>query len=551
MQNLKRLALGAGAEILTGALLSSVSLPTLGAAISSVAGIPVTAGFAASAVVWALAGTMLANNSPRLLSLTNSSVNTAARAAGRAVGGLQSGLRIFSLLMAGDKAKANLPPNQRSIASRNHIDPLRKASQVAAAGNTALVSVISTDSEYRDFVASIRSKGVPVIDLDTEAAQRKRDAKLPFAHSAEALGEITRLADQNGRITPDEADDILDRMRKSKTLDPENRRDLLSYLATQMVTYERETADDRELLETARANTEPAILQIDANITERLKNNDQISRALHDAAIISDVDEVLGRVRQSIELVGFDKTLELVRTDPARFGEIDRPRGIFERPGSSIALDNQYLKKHTDSVEKISAYVENLKSNSADAEQARNLRELRDRQSELDARVNERDRALERIKKRIERETLWIEPDTRREILRDSLEKMLHSREPDLKKAEKQVVFEASRDIAEEKQSSKNIVDISKLLDDRKDRAKENEKTIATERRGFGFDVDGHLMKAAFKLDGATLQVPLYKRDYQIKMMTTALSDEISNAPQDKSVSNKKSISREATGIGR
>jgi hypothetical protein len=514
-----------------------------------VTGLAPTLGFVGAALVWGVTGMHMAKHAPRLLTLASSGVNTAARAAGRAVGALQNGTRIFSLLLAPNKTNATLPPAHRSIASSRHPQPLTTASQTVAAGQPALVTVISSESEYRDFVASMRSKGVPVIDLDTAAAQQKRDAKVPFTHSAEALAEITRLSDQKGRITPDEADDLLDRLAKSKTLNPDNRRDLLGYLATHMVTYERETESERDLLESARGNTDIAVRQIDANITERLKNNDQIARAIHEAGVISDVDDVLNRVRQSIELVGFDKTLELVKTDPARFGEIDRPRGFLER-GNSIALDNQYLKKHTDSVEKISVYVENLRANSTDAEQARSLRELRDRQSELDTRVNDRDRALDRIKKRIEREALWIDPDTKREILKESLEKLLHSREPDLKKAEKHVVSEASREISQEKTSAANIVDIGKLLDDRRDRAKSGEMDIATNDKARAFNVDGLMMSAAFKFDGKSMNVPLYKREYDIKMATTANLEENSKEPTDKSISNKKRISREATGIG-
>lgn len=555
MQYATKLALGAGAELISGALLSSVSLPTLGAAIAASTGLSTTFGFAGAALIWATAGTMLTKSSPRLLSLAGTGANSLAHSAGRTVGKLQNGLRIFSLLMAGDRANSALKPGPRSIAYKDNVEPLKEASKAAAAGSSTLVNVITTEQEYAAFKASVSAKGMPIIDMDGEAAQKRRDAKEPFEHSSEALAEITRISDQNGRITPDEADDILDRLAKSQSLNADNRRDLLAYLSAQMVTFERETAWERDRLEGLRAETEPHIRQIDANIVERLRGNDELARALHDAQIVSDVDDTLDRVRRSIETVGFDKTLELVRSDPARFGDVDRQRGYFETPQRSHALDNQMLRKTTDVAEKLNDYVVNLKSNSADAEQARSLRELRDRQSELDERVSARDRSLERVKKRIERETLWIEPDVRRQVMKESLEALINSREPNMKKAENAVIAEARVDIKSEREkadAAKNVVDISALLGERKEKSEApSSKIIATDPRAGMSRVDNVLMAAAFKIDGASMHVPLYKQEYEIKMMTTAISEQNSKEPRDIYIANKRSASRDSIGIGR
>lgn len=554
MQYAKKLALGAGAELISGALLSSVSLPTLGAAIAASTGLTATFGFAGAALIWATAGTMLSKNSPRLLSLAGGGANSLAHTAGRAVGSIQNGLRIFTLLMAGDRTRSTIEQSPRRLAHKDNVEPLKDASRAAAKGSSTLVTVITTEEEYAAFKAGLSTKGLPVIDLDGEAAQKRRDAKQGFEHSSEALAEITRISDQNGRITPDEADDLLDRLGKSQSLNADNRRDLLAYLAAQMVPYERETSWEKDRLAELRAQTDPIIRQIDANIVERLKGNDELARALHDSNIVSDVDETLDRVRRSIETVGFDKTLELVRTDPARFGEVDRPRGFLENPSRSHALDNQLLRKQTDVVETLNAYVVNLKANSADAEQARSLRELRDRQSELDEKVNERDRSLERVKKRIERETLWIEPDVRRQIMRESLEELIHTREPNLKKAENAIIADAKIDVKNEREKevmSKNVVDISALLGERKEKLDTTPtKNIATDSRPEMAKVDKILMAAAFKIDGVSAHVPLYKQEYQIKMMTTAISEKISEKPRDNSISNKRSASREGVGIG-
>lgn len=555
MQYAKKLALGAGAEILSGALLSSVSLPTLGAAIAASTGLTATFGFAGAALVWAVGGSMLTKSAPRLLSLASTGANSIAHSAGRTVGGLQSGLRIFSLLMAGDRSKSSIDSGPRRIAYRENLEPMKAASKAAAAGGTTLVNIITSEEEYASFKNTMRTRGLPVIDLDGEAAQKRRMEKAAFEHSSEALGEITRLADQNQRITPEEADDVLDRLAKSQSLNPDNRRDLLAYLSTQLVTYERETASERDRLETMRAQSEPVIRQIDANMVERLKSNDALARTLHEAQIVSDVDETLDRVRRTIEAVGFDKTLELVRDDPARFGEIDRPRGFLENSARSHALDNQYLRKQTEVVETLSAYVSNLKQNSGEAEQARALRELRDRQSELDERVSERDRSLERVKKRIERETLWIEPDVRRQILKETLENLIHTREPSIKKAEEIAISGAKHAVTSEtereQRAAKNVVDISALLGERKEKQdKSAGMIIATDPRSVGARVENVLISAAFKLDGKA-NVPLYKREYEIKMMTTATSEKIQDAPKDISSSRKKSAVREAGGLGR
>jgi hypothetical protein len=553
MQYAKKLALGAGAELISGALLSSVSLPTLGAAITASTGLTASFGFAGAALVWAVGGTMLAKSAPRLLSLAASGANSIAHSAGRTAGGLQSGLRIFSLLLVGDRAKSTITPGPRRIAFRENLDPAKAASKVAATGGTSLVNIITSEEEYASFKNTMRARGLPVIDLDGDAAQKRRTEKAPFEHSSEALAEITRIADQNMRVTPEDADDILDRLAKSQTLNHENRKDLLAYLATQLVPFERDTASERDRLETLRAQTEPFIRQIDTNMVERLKSNDTLARALHDAQIVSDVDETLDRVRRSIEIVGFDKTLELVREDPARFGEIDRPRGFMESASRSHALDNQHLRKTTEFVETLTGYVTNLKDNSAEAEQARTLRELRDRQSELDEKVNDRDRSLERVKRRIERETLWIEPDVRRQILKETLETMLHTREPSLKKAEEVAVAGARMAMSSEveRTASKNVVDISALLGERKEKQdKTPGEKIATERGSAVAGIENILVSAAYKI-GAQANVPLYKRDYEIKMMTTAASDLIMSPPKDIARTRNKSAERDAGGIGR
>lgn len=554
MQYAKKLALGAGAEVLSGALLSSVSLPTLGAAIAASTGLTATFGFAGAALVWAVGGSMLAKSAPRLLSLATTGANSLAHSAGRTVGGLQSGLRIFSLLMAGDRTNSSIDAAPRRIAFRDNLEPVKAASKQAAAGGTTLVNIITTEEEYASFKNTMRTRGLPVIDLDGEAAQKRRMEKAAFEHSSEALGEITRLADQNQRITPDEADDVLDRLAKSQSLNPDNRRDLLAYLATQLVTFERETASERDRLDTMRAQSEPFLRQIDTNMVERLKSNDALARTLHEAQIVSDVDETLDRVRRSIETVGFDKTLELVRDDPARFGEVDRPRGFLENPARSHALNNQYLRKQTEVVDTLTAYVSNLKQNSGDAEQARALRELRDRQSELDEKVSERDRSLERVKKRIERETLWIEPDVKRQILKETLETLIHTREPSIKKAEEVAVSSAKHAVSselEQERASKNVVDISALLGERKEKMdKSAEGVIATDARSVGARVENVLVSAAYKIEG-NAHLPLYKRDYEIKMMTTAASEKILDAPKDIANSRKKSAAREAGGFGR
>lgn len=58
-------------------------------------------------------------------------------------------------------------------------------------------------------------------------------------------------------------------------------------------------------------------------------------------------------------------------------------------------------------------------------------------------------------------------------------------------------------------------------------------------------------MAAAFKIDGASMHVPLYKQEYEIKMMTTAISDQNSKEPRDNYIANKRSASRDSIGIGR
>ncbi|PZR95220.1 MAG: hypothetical protein DI537_05390 [Stutzerimonas stutzeri] len=554
MQYARKLALGAGAELISGALLSSVSLPTLGAAIAASTGLTTSFGFAGAALVWAVGGTMMRRSSPRLLSLATTGATSIAHTAGRTVGGLQRSMRIFSLLLAGDRSVSKIDSTPRRIAFKNNLGPAEAASKAAATGATSLVNIITTEEEYAAFKNGMSSKGLPIYDLDGAEAERRRNAKVGFEHSAEALAEITRIADQNERVTPEEAEDILDRLAKSPSLNHENRRDLLAYLAAQLVTYERETALERDRLDALRGQAEGFIRQIDTNIVERLKSNDALSRALHDAHIVSDVHETLERVRRSIETVGFDKTIELVRDDPARFGEVDRPRRFLEHASKSHALDNQYLRKQAEFVDGLQAYVANLKANSNEAEQARGLRELHARQSELDARVNERDRSLNQVKQRIERETLWIEPDVRRQILRESLETLLHTREPNIKTAEKVAVAEAKDAVAshiDQARASATVVDISALLGGKKDKGEEGRENVrATGGLSSVAPVEKILMTAAFKLDGV-VKVPLYKREYELKMTTTAASENISSAPKEISSTKKQSAQRGYGGIER
>ncbi|GHE73862.1 hypothetical protein GCM10019059_36750 [Camelimonas fluminis] len=464
-----RVYLAAAAEGLALYNLPSLGLPTFTTSIMAATGITgaagVALGFAGAVVLWHVAMKATSRQAPRLLTALGHAPIKLARRAGQMAPLTKDSFHRVSAAIFPDRLTFPGSDVQRHNPSPFDGDPLKNAMADLAQSKASITNLIVNEADYRRFMDTLTERGIKVIDLDGAEERAKREARLPFESPALAFSEIARTEDQDGGMTPEAAEELIDRLSKTQGVDPETKKALLAYIEASLEPFTRETETEIARLDNRRLNAEPALLELDNKILQRLRLNEDIAAALEKAGVLQDPAETLRNISHSVERHGLDKTLATLKESPESLLNPIRETRRHETPERSRELNARLLTKHPEIAEAVTIYVQNIGANSADAQQARQVKELRDRQSQADMRIEERERSIDRIKRRIERECAWIEPDIKRKIMRESIAKLVEADPIPVRKKESAVIGEASREITEAKRSTKtDIADISRIM---------------------------------------------------------------------------------------
>lgn len=524
-----RLLLGVAAEFAASTYLTTVGLPSISGALAGAAGIAgltgiggTIIGIAGAAIIWNMGAKLATSRGPRLLAIAGNAPFKIARTVGTLTPSTTGRVRQIAALISPDRAMMPEQGLERRSANALNFVPLTDAAQDVANGKSTLTNLIVSEQDYRQFMDGMSERGIPVIDLDSEVEERKRMERRGFESPAIAFAEITRAADQNGGMTPELAEEIIERLVKTTAIAPEQRGKLLEYIDATLEPFARETENAKERLFDKRAQSEPVLALMDASIITRIRQNADIVEALEKTGLVRDMPEALRAINHHIERHGVDATLNVLKNEPEKLIQPNREMGSRETPERQTKNDAIALKKSPHIAEALEIYVRNISANSADAKKTRQIKEMRDGQSPADLRLDERDRALNRVRRRIERETLWIDPETKTTIMRESLAEIFKAQTPPGPQAEAKIVLSAGEKAKESlRPTTAAIVDISRMLHNADDLKNGNAQFQPLRDK-----VNGLLAASAYmaQTDNGK-RLPIYAKEFEAKILPKIQKD--------------------------
>lgn len=516
----RKLALGAVVELGASHYLASIGLPSLSSTILAATGTAGITGAAiatgGAAIIWMVGYKVAKKYAPRLLSLVSKKSLSLANAMGRTTPVANTRFKELALMLAPNSDNTPTASISRSTASPLDQKPLQEAYESLKKGAATITNVIATEADYRSYMDRLSTAGLTVIDLDGIEQTKKRLAEEPFQSAALAYAEIARAADQPEGMAPDDAETIINRMLTSNEITSKQKHEFLDYISTTLERYAVETENERDRREILRAKAEPTLNALDSNIVARLQQNDDIVAAIEARGQITDVAETVRTINHMIEVHGAAETMRVIVEAPETILKPLRQPTGRESEARTLALDKAAISSLPALTNSLAIYVKNVADNSEDAKQARQVKELRDRQTLADVQLQHREAAYQQIMRRIERETIWLQPAEKTRIMRESLEMLHRSPTGDLKEA-KPVIIETAV-----KSATRSQVEIKAIIEGA---SREMKAAVLKENSSVIFkDITTHvratLPEHAFKvMTEKGIKLPLYGEQHVMESL--------------------------------
>ena len=360
-------------------------------------------------------------------------------ATGKAVDGVQDGFRAFRMMLAGQGNAPGALPDRAQVPLVHGGNPEVLGAALRDAGGQArpvMVDTLLTEDGYKAFMASAKATRIPVIDLDSLDEQKAARSQRGYTSAAHAVGDLTKRTEK-GPLSPDDVAQILQRTASSE-IAPDQKRAIYGVLDAELIEARAEIGAAREARNLYSAKADEAVQEMDNASLQRLQDNEGVREAFEGMGLVREPDRFFQALQRNVAQEGVEATLNKLRDNPAQFTGDVAPQGTTPRPGwltgfkgepdlgPAIARDGAGLAREPEVLAGLRIYVENV---GAVKESAAAVLALRERQQALEAALAEREAALETVETRIKRETALLDPQTQRQILRDSLQAILQSRQ--------------------------------------------------------------------------------------------------------------------------
>ena len=399
-------------------------------------GVSVYAAVPAAIVIWSVGERHAVNG---LRQASNALGHGLGLATGKAVEGAQNGFRAFRLMLAGQGNTPGALPDRHQVPLVHAGNPEVLGAALRDAGGKTrpvMFDTLLSEDGYRAFMASAKATRIPVIDLDSLDEQKAVRAQRAYTSAAHAIGDLTKRTEK-GPLGPDAVATILQRTASSE-IAPNHKRAIYGVLDAELIEARTELGAARETRKLYSTKADEAVQEMDNASLQRLQDNEGIRESFETMGLVREPDRFFQALQRNVAREGVEATLNKLRDDPAQFTGDVAPQGATPRPGwlaglkaepeagPAIARDGAGLAQEPEVLAGLKIYVENV---GAVKESAAAVLALRERQQALEASLAEREAALETVETRIKRETALLDPQTQRQILRDSLQAILQSRQ--------------------------------------------------------------------------------------------------------------------------
>lgn len=348
------------------------------------------------------------------------------------------GIKALRLMIGGPNNEPGALPIKKNI-PLIHGGNAEEAAAILAGAATSkrpvLMDALFTEAGYKEFLEGAKLKAIRVVDTDSLEEKNAIRKARPFGDVTEAIGAIAKVTDRNP-MTVEQAQKIIERTASSD-IAIDHKRAIYETISAELIEERANIETARELRSKNSEKSDTAIQELDNSSLERLRENVKIEEALRELQYVKNEDVFLRNIQRNVAVEGIENTIHKISDNPTQFVEQSDSRGTTIGAGpeaDELRETGAVMKADVEFMAVLKEYVENIgvvKSN------ADSVLDLRNRQALLDETLRERENAMETVEKQIKRETALLDPQAQREILRDSLNAILTSRqtqEPELVK---------------------------------------------------------------------------------------------------------------------
>ncbi|MPR05643.1 hypothetical protein [Microvirga tunisiensis] len=359
----------------------------------------------------------------RLVDLTYDAIGTS-------IGRTVKGIRAVTCMIAGPGVREGTMPErgERPIYSSKNAQDFEKlmAKAMTSQEKPVTADLIFSEDGYKAFVSRAREAGLNVIELDLgDSASKRRDAMPAFQNGHEAVAKISQIIAEEGHLAPDRAESTIDRIIKSD-FDTELKKALFEVIDADLIEARRRLEEEKDETDRKTGLIDRACEEREIRSRTLIQDNAEIAQALREIGFLRQPDQFLSNLEMSAQRIGSEQTLDNLTKRPALFGQPNRQPGFLETSEQATSRDNIAIINSGQAFQLLTRYAQNLKTVSELAVEAQQLQSKKD---ELLETVAQRQDAVANVETKLQRESALLVPETRKAVLRDSLDVLLKARE--------------------------------------------------------------------------------------------------------------------------